>query len=117
MGGEAKQQEPPEAFPLPLVLAAMQRAQLHGGEGRFRRRELIEHLGLRRTATAKRRLGPSFGALRDEGLIVSVSAHRASHWRLAAGGTRIKPSGTAPSLRRSSIVRRLTCLDTGVAIY
>jgi hypothetical protein len=117
MGGEAKRREPPEAFPLALVLAAMRRAQLHGGEGRFRRREVIEHLGLRRTATAKRRLRPGFEASRAEGLIAPVSAHGASHWRLTPAGERrlaaMRRSGQvgelpdSPQRRRWCSARRL----------
>jgi hypothetical protein len=102
MGGEAEQQEPPEAFPLALVLAAMWRAQAHGGEGRFLKREVIEHLGLRRTATAKRRLRPAFETSREEGLIAQVSAHGAACWRLTEAGER-----RLAAMRRSGQVGEL----------
>lgn len=88
MSGEVKPQQEAEPFPQPLVLAAMQRAQLHSGEGRFLKREVIEHLGLRRTATTTRRLRAPFKALREEGLIVEVGAQGASHWRLTGVGER-----------------------------
>jgi hypothetical protein len=117
MGGEAEQQEPPEAFPLALVLAAMQRAQLHGGEGRFRKREVIEHLGLRRTATARRRLRSAFEVSRAKGLIAQVSAHDAACWRLTPAGERrlaaMRRSGEvgelpdSPQRRRWRSARRL----------
>jgi DNA-binding PadR family transcriptional regulator len=86
MADEAKPRPAPVALPRPLVLAAMQRAQLHSGAGRFLKREVIEHLGLRRTATTTRRLRPPIKALREEGLIVQVSGHGASYWRLTEAG-------------------------------
>jgi hypothetical protein len=88
MSAEAKPPPGVEPFPRSLVLAAMQRAQLHSGEGRFLKREVIEHLGLRRTATTTRRLRAPFKALREEGLIVEVSAQGAGHWRLTGAGER-----------------------------
>ena len=117
MGDEDRNREPPEVFPLPLVLAAMQRAQLHSGEGRFLKRELIEHLGLRRTATAGRRLRPAIEALEQERLVARESMHGAHYWRLTEAGERrlaaMRRAGKvgelpdSPQLRRWRNARRL----------
>ncbi len=88
MGHEAELRPAPPELPRLLVLAAMQRAQLHSGEGRFLKRELIEHLGLRRSATTTRRLRPVMETLREEGLIVRERAHGGCCWRLTEAGER-----------------------------
>jgi len=66
----------------------MHRAQLHSGEGRFLKRGVVEHLGLRRSATTTRRLRPVMEAMREEGLIVRERAHGGCCWRLTEAGER-----------------------------
>jgi len=102
MGDEAKPRPGTETLPRPLVLAAMERAQRHSGEGRFLKGEVIKHLGLRRTATTRRRLWPPFEALGKEGLIVQEVAHGARYWRLTKAG-----EGQLAAMRRAGEVGEL----------
>jgi len=73
--------------PMPdaMILAAIERAALHGGRPGVPAWIILEHLGLPRRT---RRVRPQIRALTDAGALATSRAHGVELWSLTAGGRR-----------------------------
>jgi DNA-binding PadR family transcriptional regulator len=96
-----------EAPPADLILAAIERAQLHHGTGRpgVLFRHIVEHLGLTPGAWITRQVRPAVERLAADGLTESSRSKGHVYWALTASGRkrlgRVRRTGRLPALPES----------------